>query len=147
MCHELRKLMAAADANRGGPLKGHVEIDETIVGGRAPRESKMAKKVIVMGMVERGGRIVAGPVPDTTKQTLEPIILENVAPETTVSTDDWGAYSDLGRVYTHGTVVHSAKEYVRGIHHVNTLEGHWGLFKRAVKGTHVHISSKHAWKY
>jgi transposase len=47
----------------------------------------------------------------------------------------------------HGTVNHSAKGHVRGIHHVNTLESHWSLFQRAVKGTHVHISSKHAWKY
>jgi transposase len=36
---------------------------------------------------------------------------------------------------------------VRDQHHVNSLESHWSLFKRAVKGTHVHISSKHAWKY
>jgi len=41
----------------------------------------------------------------------------------------------------------AGKEWVRGTHHVNTLESHWSLFKRAVKGTHVHISSKHAWKY
>src|ERR1700733_6069859 len=33
MCHELRKLMASADTNHGGPLSGHVEIDETLVGG------------------------------------------------------------------------------------------------------------------
>jgi hypothetical protein len=30
---------------------------------------------------------------------------------------------------------------------VNTLEGHWLLPKGAIKGTHVHISEKHAWKY
>src|SRR5580704_16947038 len=34
MAHELRKLMASADANRGGPLSGHVEMDETLVGGK-----------------------------------------------------------------------------------------------------------------
>jgi transposase len=34
-----------------------------------------------------------------------------------------------------------------GIHHVNGVESHWSLFKRAIKGTHVHISAKHSWKY
>jgi transposase-like protein len=35
MCHELRKLMASADDKwGGGPMSGHVEIDETFVGGR-----------------------------------------------------------------------------------------------------------------
>jgi transposase len=150
MCHELRKLMAAADANHGGPLSGHVEIDETLVGGvnvGKGRGRQRDNKVMVMGMVERGGKLVAGPVPDDTNFTLEPIVLENVAPGSTVSTDEHRSYRDLSRTYEHGTVIHSAKEYVRGIHHVNSLESHWSLFKRAVKGTHVHISSKHAWKY
>jgi ISXO2-like transposase domain len=30
---------------------------------------------------------------------------------------------------------------------MNTVEGHRSLLKRAIKGTHVQISSKHAWKY
>jgi transposase len=36
---------------------------------------------------------------------------------------------------------------MRDIHRVNALESHWSPFKRAVKGTHVHISAKHSWKY
>jgi hypothetical protein len=147
ICHELRKLMATADANRGGPLSGHVEIDETILGGRRPLKRKWENKTVVMGMIERGGKIVAGPVPDQTMYTLEGIVNENVVEGSTISTDDLTSYRDLGRAYVHGTVNHSAKEYVRDIHHVNTLESHWSLFQRAVKGTHVHISSKHAWKY
>jgi transposase-like protein len=147
ICHELRKLMAAADAARGGPLSGHVEIDETFVGGRKPRKQRFKNKTIVFGMLQRDGALKASPVPDATKATLEPIILEHVEPGTIISTDEHGAYFDLGRDYQHGTVIHSAKEYVRGIHHTNSIEGHWSLFKRAVCGTHVHISSKHMWKY
>lgn len=148
ICHELRKLMASADYK--GPLSGHVEIDETIVGGRMKGKGharKMENKTIVMGMVERNGKLRAGPVPDGTQFTLEPIIRENVLPGTIISTDENAAYNDLRRGYEHGTVVHSQEEYVRGIHHVNSLEGHWSHFKRAVKGTHIHISGKHMWKY
>jgi transposase len=36
---------------------------------------------------------------------------------------------------------------VRGTHHTNTIEGHWSQLKRSIKGTHVQISTKHAWKY
>jgi hypothetical protein len=39
-------------------------------------------------MVEREGRIVAGPVPDTTTATLEPLVMKYVAPGTTLSTDE-----------------------------------------------------------
>jgi transposase len=152
MCHELRKLMASADYH--GPLGGegkHVEIDETLVGGAARGHGKgrgvRAKKTVVFGMVERGGKIRSGTVPDERQNTLEPIVVQHVAPGTTISTDGHVAYGDLGRTYDHGVVKHDLKEYVRGTHHTNTIEGHWSLFKRAIRGTHVHISSKHAWKY
>jgi transposase len=150
ICHELRKLMAAADYS--GPLSGHVEADETLVGG-VERRSDVNKygfrKPIVFGLVERGerGRIRTGVIPDTSQFTIEPIIRENVVPGSIMSTDEHKAYLDLRQGYQHGTVNHGAKQYVSGIHHVNTLEGHWGHFKRAVLGTHVHISAKHAWKY
>lgn len=100
-------------------------------------------------MVERGGRIVAGPVPDTGQFTLEPIIVENIERGSTVSTDEYPTYRDLGRggYYDHGTTNHKREEYVRGIHHTNTIEGHWGHFKRAIRGTHVSVSGKHMWKY
>jgi hypothetical protein len=148
MCHELRKLMAAADHDFGGgpTLKGHIEIDETFVGGRR-KADEPDNKTIIFGMVERGGKIVAGPIPDVTTYTVEGIINENIVAGSTISTDEHRAYHGLRHAYKHGTVVHSAKEYVRGIHHVNTLEGHWSLLKRAIKGTHVHVSAKHSWKY
>jgi transposase len=149
MCHELRKLMASADYS--GPLSGHVEIDETLIGGYQSRDDRMVKgdnKTIIMGMVERGGNLRAGPIADTTLLNLERIVVENVKPGTTISTDEWAGYNTLSdHSFTHGRVNHFAKEYVRGAHHVNTLEGHWSLFKRAVRGTHVHISAKHSWKY
>jgi hypothetical protein len=46
-------------------------------------------------MVEREGRIVAGPVPDTTTATLEPLVMKYVAPGTTLSTDEACAHGDL----------------------------------------------------
>jgi transposase len=79
MCHELRKLMTSAD--HGGKLGGidcHVEIDETHVGGRqkvGPRSRKMkektwtANKTVVFGMVERNGKLRAGPIRNTWMQT------------------------------------------------------------------------------
>jgi transposase len=100
-----------------------------------------------MGLVERGGRIIAGAVPDATTYTLDPIIRENVRLGSTISTDEWVSYKRLGDSYIHGRVRHNRKEYVRGIHHVNTLEGHWSHFKCAIRGTHVSISAKHLWKY
>lgn len=142
-----------ASADHRGPLGGegkHVEIDETLVGGKIKGKGRgphADKKTIVFGMVERGGKIRTGIVPDQTTYTLEPIILENVTAETTISSDMHGAYKNLSRTYDHGAFDHKADEWVRDIHNTNTIEGHWSHFKRAMRGTHVHISNKHAWKY
>ena len=148
MAHQLRKLMTAADDR--SPLSGHVEIDETVVGGQQSKFNKRNKgtnKTVVMGIVERKGRIIAGPIPDAFMGTLDPIVRENVVLGSQISTDEHKSYGRLSDGYNHQTVIHSKKEYVRGNVHTNTLEGHWSHFKRAVKGTHVHVSSQHLWKY
>ncbi len=50
------------------PLSGEVEIDETYVGAKVLRKGrpyvKKDKKDVVLGMVERGGRLRLLPVPD-----------------------------------------------------------------------------------
>ena len=148
MAHALRKLMTSADYR--GPLSGHVEVDETVMGGYQKariKRSKGTNKTIIMGLVERDGRIIAGPVPDAYMNTLEPIVRENVIVGSKISTDESRSYLRLSNGYDHQKVNHSKKEYVRGDVHTNSLEGHWSHFKRAVLGTHVHISGKHMWKY
>jgi transposase-like protein len=140
-----------ANADKPGPLSGHVEVDETHVGGyqrRSEQQTKGSNKTIVVGMVERGGKIIAGPVPDVSASTLEAIVQGNVAKGSTISTDELRSYNALESFgYVHGRVNHSAEEWVRGEHHTNTLEGHWSHFKRSIRGTHTSISRKHMWKY
>ncbi|MFM9864389.1 MAG: IS1595 family transposase [Micropepsaceae bacterium] len=149
MAHELRKLMAQADYQ--GPLSGHVEVDETHFGGwQTKKELRRdgSNKRIVVGMVERGGHLRAYPIKNLKAETILPVIFEAVEEGTTISTDEGGWYKDLSRAgYDHGTVNHEREEYVRGIHHVNTIEGHWSQLKRGIIGTHIHVSAKHLWKY
>jgi len=149
MAHELRKLMAAADDH--GPLSGHIEIDETYVGGKqsqANRRKSGTNKSIVLGMVERDdGRVRAGVIPTVSIPIVEPIIYGNVTKGSKITTDEAWAYDGLRFDYEHGAVKHSANEWVLGEHHTNTIEGHWGQLKRSIRGTHVHVSAKHLWKY
>ena len=54
----------------------------------------------------------------------------------------------IGREYaTHHAVNHSAKEYVRGLHHSNTVEDYYSIFKRGMKGIYQHCSEKHLHRY
>jgi transposase-like protein/DNA-directed RNA polymerase subunit RPC12/RpoP len=148
MAHELRKLMAQADNHE--PLAGHIELDETFVGGvkKGGAKTRGDNKTVVFAMAERDGPVRAGPVSDAGQFTLEPIVLTNVRRGSRISTDGNRAYSDLRPAgYRHESVNHSAGEYVRGIHHVNSLENYFAQLKRGIRGTHIHVSAKHMWKY
>ncbi len=146
---QIRKLMEQADI--GGLLTGHVEMDEAYVGGRRPgkRGRGAAGKTIVMGMKERGGRVAAQVIPNVRKDTLRDVVLQNVEPGSIVSTDELMSYGLLtGDGFTHGAVKHGAKEwsyydYRTGeTFHTNSIEGFWKLFKNSVRSTHIHISGE-----
>lgn len=147
MCHQIRSLMG----NREKPkLKGHVEIDETYIGGK--RKGKRGRgaegKTPVLGMIERDGEIRAIPVEDVKRKTLMPHIEETVEKGSRLSTDEllsYNALKDAG--YEHETVCHAAKEFVNGDTHTQNIEGFWARLKLSISGTHVWVSRKHLAKY
>ena len=147
--HELRKYIARVDGDDG--LSGHVEVDETMIGGRrkgGKRRRGAPGKTLVFGMVEREGNMITRVVQNIRRKTLEAHILENVAHGSRISSDELASYAKLARHgYTHRTVNHSAEEWARGNTHVNTAEGYWSRLKNSIKGTHVHVSAKHLPKY
>jgi len=151
---QIRKLMANVDEFTA--LQGHVEIDEGFIGGRMPRSEGNPRdnKTVVVGMKERGGPFRAEVAPDTTTRTLRKIVLENVQPKTTISTDEHHGYRLLADAdYVHGTVNHNQEEWARtdeetGVrHHVAHVESFWRLFKYSIKSTHIHVSAKHMQAY
>lgn len=147
MGHEIRKYMADTDGD--GSLGGHVEIDETYIGGKSKGQGfKLDKKTPVVGMLQRDGEIIAKVVSNARIDTVLPIINDHVPEGTTVSTDKSRIYrglNDLG--YRHQSVDHSANEWVRGDVHTNNLEGYWSRIKNSIRGTHIHVSRKHLAKY
>ncbi len=157
MCNLIRnQLMTQDDSIR---LSGEVEADETWVGGKAKAYPKMtrqqheARKTPVFAAVERGGRIVAKVTTDSRAAYRH--VRQFVMPTSTLYTDDWPGYRRLVREYDHHVVNHSAKVYVSGDVHTQTIEGFFGNFKMGVRGAHHSISRKWlqgylnewAWRY
>jgi transposase-like protein len=146
MGHEIRKYMTWVDGD--SPLGGEriVEIDKTFIGGKDKKGQD--DKYVVLGMVERGGEVLTRAVGDRRAFTVMPHIMLHVRKGSRVATDEAGAFRGLREEgYRHGTVNHSAKEYVRGPVHTNTIEGFWAWLKRGINGTHVHVSRRHLPKY
>jgi transposase len=149
MAHELRKYMAKVDGD--DQLSGHIEADETMIGGFRPggkRGRGSPGKTVVFGMLERQGDVMTRIVENVKRVTLEAHIVEHVRKGSTVSTDELKSYAKLSRLgYRHGAVNHEANEWAWRGHHTNSIEGFWSLLKRSIHGTHVHVSRKHLVKY
>ena len=127
-----------------------VEVDETYVGGRARnRKGRVPEKRPVIALVERDGRVRTFHVPNVTGQTLRPIIVENISKATFLMTDESPVYPGIGREFAgHGTVNHSAEEYVRATFwHTNTAEGYFSMLKRGIIGVYHHVSETHLHRY
>jgi len=148
MAHKIRDYMGHLDGKP--PLTGHVEADETYIGGVVKGGKKYgitgrgANKTVVFGILERGGELYTEVVPDASRKSLIPPIQRNCPPGTTISTDEWMPYRNLSKLgYDHHMVEHGRKEYARGSVHVNTLEAFWSMLKRSIRGTHIHVSPKY----
>jgi len=153
MCHEIREYMGDVDGSDivGGPGE-IVELDETYVGGK-PRGLGAGKispnKMLVLGMMERGGNLVTKIIPDRKRASIWPAVSESVAPGSILHTDELASYGSISlRGFRHQTVNHSEGTYVspKGVT-VNGIEGAWSALKRGINGTHIHVSAKHLSKY
>ena len=137
------------------PLRGDVEIDETVVGGveRGGKRGRGATKSVVVIALEvkrpKGfGRLRMRHVPDASAASLVPFVRHAVAPGSVVLTDGWSGYNPLpGHGYTRKKNVVSgsgdpAHVAMPGVHRVASLLKRWLL------GTHQgSVSPEHLQAY
>jgi transposase-like protein len=151
--HRVREAMRDLGIDGPGSLGGTnqvVEDDETFVGGKARnRKGKVPPKAVMLSLVERDGRVRSFHVPNVTGEMLKPIIVENVHKASYLMTDDRPVYPAIGREFAgHGSVNHSAEEYVRAqFWHTNTVENFFSIFKRGIIGCYFHVSEAHLHRY
>ena len=124
--HRLREVMQDGDTQK---LSGEIEADETFVGGKLKnmhrrskraaqtREGRLGAKTIVLGLLQREGRVRAAVAPSRHKHELHSNILANVEPGSKVYTDEFPAYDQLPPNFTREVVNHM-EAYVR--EHVST---------------------------
>lgn len=152
MMKQIRILMAQSPETM---LSGTVEADETWVGGVRRMTCRAENKTIVIGAVERKGRVVAKVIDRRAYSTVVPLVRSHVKIGAKLMTDSDLSFRKAGQFYDHKAVNHQKKEYVRGDVYTNTIEGFWSQLKRSVSGTYHFVSRKHlqgyvdefAWRY
>lgn len=163
MLHRIREMLRDKAPQVLGEAKT-VEIDEAYVGGVEANRHKAKKrsgeniekandgtkyndKKVVIGIIERDGKIVLKHVAGATNDQMLPVIYNHIPKGTTVYTDESNAYFKLRKTYDHETIIHSLGQYVNGTVHTNTIENFWSQMKRTVCGTYHVISAKHLDRY
>ena len=154
--HRLRlALQGNGIVKLGGP-NSTVEVDETYIGGKArnmhakERRRKNVKdigaKTMVMGVVERGGKVYAKVVPNRKKETIVNAIIPVIEKGTTVNTDEFPAYPFAMKEFEHKVINHLEK-YVDGNIHTNGIENFWSCLKRGLGGTYIAVEPFHLFRY
>lgn len=164
--HKLRAGMVRPDADRIGRKDGHVEVDETWIGGATRGEGRgVHDQTLVVAAVEvrqreakdtckkerRGGRIAGRlrlqVVPTRGAKSLVGFVEAAVDPCTTIVTDGWNGYNSLtARGYQHIAAAEAgdpkvAEEYLPIVHLIfSNLKG-W------LRGCHHGVSPQHLQAY
>jgi transposase-like protein len=154
MDHRIRCALGMSPADK---LSGHVEADETFIGGKA-RNMHVSKrqrritgtggkdKTAVMGILERGGKVRTVVVPNRKKSALQAEVRKHVEAGAALYTDALLSYDGLAGDYAHQVIDHAVK-YVEGNVHTNGLENFWSLLKRGINGTYVSVEPFHLFRY
>src|ERR1700682_6265189 len=142
-------------------FSGHVEADETFIGGKArnmhkakraeknpPKGSRRSSgKTIVMGILERGGKVHTTVVPNVRRKPLHDEIKKHVEAGSAIYSDALHSYQTLEDAdYQHHVIDH-AVAYVEGNVHTNGLENYWSLLKRGLHGTYISVEPFHLFRY
>jgi len=158
--HRIREMLKETTST--APLNGMVEVDETYVGGKNKNRHKDKKvknsqgrasidKTPVVGLIERGGRVLTFVAENTDSETLHQIIDNNVSNEAIIVTDAYKSYVGLNKKYNHVVVKHEDGGYVKkiGAHkfHTQNIENFWSVFKRGYVGIYHYMSKGHLHRY
>src|SRR5438477_5183788 len=168
LAHRIREAMKDHVGPKAPPLGGEgkvVEADELYYGERETKrvsqkrttpytkKGKGANKRVILGLVERGGKVRTFDIDAATTAEIAYVVRTNVSRDSNLQTDEAGVYTKLGTEFKggHHTVIHSGKEYVRRevdrLVTTNTIENVFSVFKRGMRGVYQHCGESHLHRY
>ena len=92
----------------------------------------------------KSGKVIARKQDKFTLEELKAFLIQNTDfQKATLYTYDFTGYKPFKKIVSHAVINHSRREYAKNGIHTNTIEGFWGIFKRAIVGSYHKLSVKH----
>jgi len=115
----------------GRKLSGKIEIDDAYFGGKrkGKRGRGAAGKSVVLGMLERDGKVYTKVVETLTAPHLMEIIKAKTRKGSVYYTDTFTSYNSLKQFGKHLKVNHEKTLVGKNHHHINGIEGFWSYAK------------------
>jgi len=117
-------------------FSGEVELDESYFGGRrkGKRGRGAAGKIIVFGILKRGGKVYTKVIEDTKTKILMPIIKGKILLDSVVYTDCYRSYNALDvSGFHHYRINHTSHFAEKESNHINGIENFWNQAKRVLR--------------
>ena len=111
---------------------GEVEVDESYFGGHRKRKRGRgaAGKVAVFGLLKRQGKVFTVVVENTRTETLMPVIVRKIKPDSWVYTDTYRSYDALDVSKFHHERINHSELFAVKQNHINGIENFWSQAKR-----------------
>lgn len=116
-------------------FEGVLELDESYFGGKrkGKRGRGAAGKVVVFGILKRGGKVYTVVVDNAKKESLLLVIEKKIMPDSIVYTDSLSSYDVLDVSGFHHLRINHSKHFADGRNHINGIENFWNQAKRTLR--------------
>jgi transposase-like protein len=157
----LQKKVRQAMSERDVILEGIIEADESFIGGSRGNKYRSMRvkdgiklgtgyqgKAPVLGMLEKSGKVITKVLNKAWGKEIIPHMKQWISPTSTIVTDGFGGYKNCSLHFeAHYVLNHSKNVHRVGEFHMNSIEGFWGMFKRALSGQYHNISITYLQNY
>lgn len=134
-------------------LTGVVEADHTYLTPRKPRKGRPyvqnQDRSVILGMVERGGKLRLIPVKDAKVDITGPALEKHVSPDALLQTDEHATFYIIGKsgMFAGHRMINHSQAYAQGPNHTQHVESAFSLLKRGIYGSYHKVSIKHLQRY
>lgn len=123
---------------------GEIELDESYFSGirKGKRGRGAGGKTAVFSLLKCSGKVFVLVVKDTKTNTLMPIIVGKIKPDSIVYTDSYKSYNALDVSDFKYFRINHSKEFAKDHNHINGIENFWSQAKRVLRNYNG-IDKKH----